>query len=568
MRAPIHPTRLLATLLTVPEAALYTALATAFSIALAGAPAAAAAQCDTVVSRTSAAALTGMRIHSVVVRALPPATVPGAAGRLAAHLHRTTRAATVLRDFPLAPGDTVDTLIVAESMRRLRQRVYLADAEVTGARCTAGGPVDLTVVTWDKWSLNPTFAAQSGSSYGGLEERNVLGSGRAATVSVASREGRIGGALAYTDPYLLNLPIFVRARAAQYGDGDEIRARIRNAEQSVQDAWRFQLSVARYRRDTQREQPFAGTSVLVEQAFSRQGATLTIGRRIGAVTTSANFILFGLDFERASLNAPDNSLTVGPKLVQRRFHGPSLGMARRAAVFDTVGWFTAHQALIDVPVGVEMEGMLSAGREDVTRHAAAYGSIWIGKMWIPGAEQLASIDAWASGYRIGSRENFDAASNRALASYYARRGSALYSAHVGVEKLVNPDPDVRALQTFDPTLPLIPAVYRLSENAAAAEVERASHVWSPVRSLNVDGALFSAASYRTASAVSQHDHLGVVAIGAGLRLVPAAQGSGSLRLDLLYPVLRSSQARHGFTFAVSVTPWLQSNRQREDPRLR
>ncbi|HEY8310911.1 MAG TPA: hypothetical protein VIG47_10165, partial [Gemmatimonadaceae bacterium] len=494
-----------------------------------------APRCDTVVSRTTAAALSGMRIHSVTVKSAAPAILPGAAGRAVSHLHRTTRVATILRDFPIAAGDTVDTLVVGESMRRLRQRPYLANAELAGVSCGSNGEVDVTIVTTDKWSLNPSFAAQANSSYGGVEERNLFGTGRAGSLSLATREGRVGGALGYTDPFLLNLPLYLRMRLAEYGDGDEVRARIRNADQSVSDVWRYSFAIARYRRDTQKAEAFGGASVLVAQAFHREGAFLIVGHRIGEVGSSANSILFGFDFERASLNAPDNSLTVGPKLVERRYHGPTIGLARRAAVFDTVSWLAERQLLVDVPLGVEMEGLLSGGREDVSRSAAAFGSLWVGRMWVPREESLASLDFWSSGYRIGHRSNYDAASSRALMSYYTRRGGALYTVHFAAEKLVNPDPDVRALETYDPTLSLIPSVYRLSENAAAAEFERATHLHSPIRAFNVDAAIFTAASYRTASALSQHDHFGVAAVGAGLRLIPGSQGSGSLRLDVLYP---------------------------------
>jgi hypothetical protein len=550
----------------------------AIAVVAAALPATAAAQsptmgkgspgCDTVVSRTTAAALSGRRIRSVTVKSAAPAILPGSAGRAVSHLHRTTRPATILRDFPIAAGDTVDTLVVGESMRRLRQRPYLASAELAGVSCGSSDEVDVTIFTSDKWSLNPSFAAQANSSYGGVEERNLLGTGRAGSLSLATREGRVGGALGYTDPFLLNLPLYLRIRLAEYGDGNEVRARIRNADQSVGDVWRYSVAIARYRRDTRKEEAFGGDSVLIAQAFHREGAFLIVGHRIGAVGSSANSILFGFDFERASLNAPDNSLTVGPKLVERRYHGPTIGLARRAAVFDTVSWLAERQLLVDVPLGVEMEGLLSGGREDVSRSAAAFGSLWLGRMWLPREESLASIDFWSSGYRIGHRNNFDAASSRALMSYYTRHGGTLYTVHVAAEKLVNPDPDVRALETYDPTLSLIPSVYRLSENAAATEFERATHVHSPIRAFNIDAAVFTAASYRTASALSQHDHFGVAAIGAGLRLIPGSQGSGSLRLDVLYPVFKSPQTRRGITFAASITPWLQSNRQREDPRIR
>lgn len=524
-------------------------------------------KCDTVSSRTSAGALSGMRVRTVTVETAPPTTLPGRAGRLVSRLHSTSRPSTILRDLPLTPGDTVDSLIVSESMRRLRQRSYLATVEIRGVSC-GDDSVDITVISSDKWSLNPSFSAAAGSSYGGLEERNLFGTGRTGSLSIATREGQVGGSLGYTDAYLLNLPIYLRTRLAEYGDGNEARIRLRNTAQSVQDVWSYQIIMSHYRRDTNQEEEFGGDQVLIEQAFDRDGAFLLIGRRIGDVGTSVNSILFGADFERASLNAPDNALTVGPNLVERRYHGPTIGFARRAAAFDTVSWVAERGVLIDIPLGLEMEGLVSGGREDVSREPAAFGSVWAGRMWIPGAQRLAAVDFWSSGYHIKNQPNFAAASTRALASYYARNGSVLYSVQLAAEKLVNPDPDVRALQTFDPTLPVIPDVYRLSENAAAIEFERATHVWTPVRALNVDFATFTAASYRTASALSQHDHFGVAVVGAGLRLLAASQGSGSLRLDLLYPAFRSPGTRNGVSFAVSVAPWLEANRQRDDPRLR
>ncbi|MGI8547228.1 MAG: hypothetical protein ACR2M1_07825, partial [Gemmatimonadaceae bacterium] len=252
----------------------------------------------------------------------------------------------------------------------------------------------------------------------------------------------------------------------------------------------------------------------------------------------------------------------------RRYYGPTVGISRQAVAFDTVGWLAERQLLVDVPLGLEMEALIGAGHEDVSRQAAAFGSAWLGKMWIPSPERLISVDLWTSGYLIGSHRTLDAASSRGLVSYYARRGNTLLSLHGAAEKLVNPDPDVRALETFDPTISLIPTPYRLSENAVAAQVEEARHLHSVIRTVGLDGAVFVATSIRTASALSQHDHFGVTGLGAGLRLVPGGAGSGSLRLDVLYPVLKSPGTRRGPTIAVSVTPWLQSNRQREDPRLR
>lgn len=526
--------------------------------------------CDTTITRTTAGNLSGARIRSLDIQTNGPKALPGVgrfASHLASHLHATTHSGTVRRDLQFAVHDTVDTTAVGESMRRLRHRSYIRDVVLRGVRCGTDS-VDLQVTTYDRWSLSASVGVQSNASYGGLDERNLLGTGREGSVSIASRQGKIGGAVGYTDPFLLNLPVYLKMRAARFVDGSDIRGRVRNADQSVTDRWRSQLVFARYRQDSRKIEQFGGDPVLVEQAFKRDAAFLLFGRRIGEATHTATSILFGADFERASLNAPDNALVVGPRLVERRYHGPTVGLGRQAVAFDTVGWLAERQLLVDIPLGLEMEGLIGAGREDVSRRGAAFGSAWLGKMWIPSRERLVSIDLWTSGYLIGSHHNFDAASSRGLFSYYARSGNTLYSLHGAAEKLVNPDPDVRALETFDPTISLIPTPYRLSENAFAVQLEQARHLRSVIRSIGLDGAVFVATSIRTASALSQHDHFGVTALGAGLRVVPGGAGSGSLRLDILYPVLKSPGTRNGPVLAVSVTPWLQSNRQREDPRLR
>src|SRR5687768_14522402 len=77
-------------------------------------------ECAEVASQTSLAALTGRRIAAVRVVTADPEPLPGPAGVLSG-LHVRTRESTVRRDLLLVPGDTVDTLKVAESLRRLRQ---------------------------------------------------------------------------------------------------------------------------------------------------------------------------------------------------------------------------------------------------------------------------------------------------------------------------------------------------------------------------------------------------------------------------------------------------------------
>jgi len=119
---------------------------------------------------------TGARIHSVRVVTQGPPEFPGVARALDG-LHVRTRAATVRRQILFAAGDTVDTLAVGESIRRLRRLRYLRDVELSGVRCGSGS-VDLVLTTRDDWSVKPKVQVRSGKSEVGVTERNLLGSGR------------------------------------------------------------------------------------------------------------------------------------------------------------------------------------------------------------------------------------------------------------------------------------------------------------------------------------------------------------------------------------------------------
>src|SRR5262245_61259522 len=150
-----------------------------------------AQQCDSVSSRTSLSAFAGAPIRSLQIRTQSPPGFPGMA-RVLDNLHVRTREATVRRQLLFTVGDTLDTLAVGESIRRLRHLRYLRDVELLGVRCDRG-PVDLVVATRDDWSVKPKVQVRSsGKSEVGVTERNLLGSGRELSMHVRNQQGRIG----------------------------------------------------------------------------------------------------------------------------------------------------------------------------------------------------------------------------------------------------------------------------------------------------------------------------------------------------------------------------------------
>src|SRR5438067_142308 len=119
-----------------------------------------------------------------------PRLSAGAVGRL---LHGRTRERVVRRELLFAPGDTVDTLRIAQSLRQVRALGFLDDSVFIETRACAGEPgVALRLVTRDVVSVTPVMKLHGSVATLGLRERNVLGSGVGARMVVRADAGRLG----------------------------------------------------------------------------------------------------------------------------------------------------------------------------------------------------------------------------------------------------------------------------------------------------------------------------------------------------------------------------------------
>src|ERR1700716_3056639 len=118
--------------------------------------------CTAFTSAVTLGALSGHRIDSVDVQTAQPDL-----GRFSAltRIRRRTQPEVIRRELLFAPGDSVDTLRVAESLRRLRQLAFLEYARVDAHECeTPTGPIlSLQVVTRDAWTARPEVRSNKGS---------------------------------------------------------------------------------------------------------------------------------------------------------------------------------------------------------------------------------------------------------------------------------------------------------------------------------------------------------------------------------------------------------------------
>ena len=508
-----------------------------------------AQQCDSVVSRTSLSAFAGAPIRSLRVVTQSPQAFPGAA-RALDKLHVRTRDLTVRRQLLFAVGDTVDTLAVAESVRRLRTLRYLRDVELRGVRC--GGAVDLVVVTRDDWSVKPKLqVGAAGKSELGLTERNLLGSGRELSMHVRTDQGRVGLGFRLSDPWFFGSRVGAVVGQDTYRDGQDWTATLRLREASVFAPWGAELS------GMQSEFEPSG---IVHDRFERGTAHLLVRRRLFADRSAVLSILGGMESEEARLFAAPGAPIVGPSRASRNFVGASLGAARASVAYDTLTWMLPSAGIVDVPLAFETEAVVGIGRDVVRDAPTLHVDLWAGKAWLPSRHGLALADVWASGY--SSAGQWSATTIRASLGYYHAASRGFWSTRFTGERLIDPDPDVRSFITIDPTARLLPDGQRLAEAALGFTAERDVRLLPLTRSWALDGAVFGAASSRWQSVAPSPEHVDVATLGLGLRLTPTRMGRATARLDLGFPVAGSSLAKRGVYLGIGLSPWWGDDRHR------
>lgn len=523
-------------------------------------------------------ALSGRRIAWVNVVTVAPDRLPGVAGILGG-LHARTRPDVVRRELLFAAGDTVDPVRIAESLRRLRHMRYLADVQLaacsantttcTGAdtgdaqlHCIAPLSIGLTVTTRDAWSAQPTLRLGTGSagSVVGFQERNLMGTARVAKVYLRSDNGRVGAGAGFVDPWLLGHDIIGSLSRDVFRDGGAWRASARTHQRSVFDPLVVEVAVGQSVRA-----PHSGSSAAIGDVVRRSTAHILFDRLLTGSQAGVTRVLFGAEGEQTGESVASTAPVLGPFDVHRSFAGLDFGLARRTARYELNTWLLPssggrNRAIADIPSGAEGEVVTALGRDFLTGGMAVRYDGWGGRMWSLGSRSLVTADAWASGFHTGA--DWSATSVRGALGVYRAGKRGLWIGHVAAEELTDPDPTVRALSTFDPTIPSLPSRSSLAEAALAASVERTLHLRPVTGSYMLDVAGFGAGSLRWDPVSTVRDQLGVLAVGVGLRLSPLREGIATLRLDAGFPVVHSPGVASRPFLALSVSPWLGAGRER------
>jgi len=531
-----------------------------------------AQQCERVESRTGLGALSGERVRKVDVVTGAPAD-HGVAGMLA-RLHIKTRASAIQQRVLVRAGEPLDTMELAESLRRLRRLRFLDDVSAVAERCEGVDGIALTIATRDAWSTSPELRLAPAPPPGadearpagglrvpnglvGLEERNFLGLGREMRAGLETREGRLGGSVQLVDPFVLGLPVVGRMRLTRLPNEHAMGVTLRSDERDAARSWRGYLAATQASR----------WSLSANSGhFDRTILQALAGRRVTAEdAASATYVGGGVELAQARLTRFDGMRTPGPAEVARRFAGLDLSVDRTARRYAPNTWLLPREQVFDVPRGLEYSAVLGFGVDGVADRPATHFDGWVGRIWTPG-HAIVSSDLWSSGFLVGGRTS--AGVVRSTSSFVRQAPHGVWSARLVAERLTRPDPDVRSFLGLDPTAPMLDQKTRLAGGSLAASIERAYRVELPVGRAAVDIAGFAAASLRRATCGTTAADVSASALGIGLRAAPSSASRSSLRLDLVVPTTHSAGLR-GRPFAtLTFAPGLTADRIRDALRPR
>jgi outer membrane protein assembly factor BamA len=150
------------------------------------------------------------RIGRITIHALnvfsPEEAARGWVYRAADALHIETRESVIRQFLLFREGDPYDPARLEETERNLRLLPFLKAASVVSG-LPHDGLVDVDVTTQDAWTTQPSvsYGKKGGvTTYSfSFEEKDLLGTGRDATISYGRDTDRINRLIEYKDPYLL-----------------------------------------------------------------------------------------------------------------------------------------------------------------------------------------------------------------------------------------------------------------------------------------------------------------------------------------------------------------------------
>ncbi len=514
--------------------------------------------CTSRTTRTEPTGVAGTVIRQIVIKSDGTGPMP-VVGMWLHVLRPTTSATVVRRQLRYKAADSANAERMGEALRRLRgQRLY-ADVSMTIDQCVGNDSINVTINTRDAWTLTPVLRIVPPATVsGGIDDRNLFGTGRALSITDDRNIRGHGGSFALTDPWLFGTDVVASLGVSGIAGNQLQRVSLRHRELSPADPWRMEVLLNR--------QIFShlGDSVPTRRALF---GSAQFGRIVGDATHAIMVPYLGVEFDSTDFSMLGRTDTAATTR-SRAFAGVDLGLSRRAAVFDTVSWIVPKRGLLDVPVGLEGDVLVAPGHDRAQHAYAARYDAWIGRVWMPTRGRLITADAWTSGFLGNVREDHI---SRASVSAYGEAWRGFWGGRVLIEQLLQVDRDRRLLSltniNTDPTYSAVPRTFRFANRTVATSLERSFHVRPLGRGSVLDAALFTAGSVRWDSPVpTTPRHLAVAVVGARLRVLAANGVVSSTRVDVSFPVASNARIPRRLLLSVTAGPLFDAARLRDGRR--
>lgn len=174
--------------------------------------------------------------------------------RLANEYHVITTEATVRDDLLFIEGEPLDMAVLAETERLLRSRRYLRQAEVRVSHyCAASHSVEVTVSSWDNWSLLPKISLghEGGETKSnlGFAEDNLFGTGNQLQAEYFSDSERDGYQLSFLSPNIGGSYWQTALRYADNSDGESYQFRLNKPFYRLSSDWAFNFETFKEIKD-------------------------------------------------------------------------------------------------------------------------------------------------------------------------------------------------------------------------------------------------------------------------------------------------------------------------------
>jgi hypothetical protein len=502
----------------------------------------------------------GTRVGQVTVKARNIETPFKFATTAARYVHRSTQLNVALNELSFGPGAPMDSLMVMESVRRLRTTGLYSEILLVGSQC-GNGVTDFTLWTRDAWSLRSSLRfAEAGTSRASFSEVNVLGTGRAIAVAGENVDGRNALTVSLVDPHLADTRLRAAALMRTYADGRSWIWSLRTREFSDRDVWRAAFTSSQERRLGDD----SATSTHID--ITKRTDALTVSRLVALNTSSAYAVVGGVEREFADESVLQPGGSLGQDVARRNFTAPVLGISRRSRHFGTIDWLVPGQAPAELREGIEGEVVIGLGHDLFRQTNITHLDGWIGITQLWGPRTVFTGDVWSSGY--WSSDSVQNGTLRTSMALFQKANGGLWIFRGSWERIFNPDPDVFALSTVDPLLRLLAPSSRLAERALSLTAERSLHLYSKEGSWVLDGAVWAAFSDRERSfngvSIDPSNYRAVI-LGVGIRQVRNQPTQSPIRLDIGRAVWRSGLPSR-WIVSLNTIPWINAGRNRDGLR--